>query len=76
MEKVDKVEKVEENMKMTNKIRGRPRIVTAAQLSAILEMAQAGKNYLQIAKAIGVNKGSVRYFMQKYAQNGVVNNGE
>lgn len=54
--------------------RGRPRKITDHQLTQIQALASSGKNYLEIARDLGLNKGSVRYFMLKYAQNSAVNN--
>ena len=53
--------------------RGRPRKVTQEQLEAIFHLANCGKNYLEIAKELGINKGSVAWFMKKQAGRNSVN---
>lgn len=54
--------------------RGRPRKLTDEQVATIQELAESGKNYLEIATVLGINKGSVRHFMRKYLATRPVNN--
>lgn len=44
---------------MTNRPTGRPSKLTPEQLSSIASLSKNGKNYLAIAKELGINKGSV-----------------
>ena len=45
--------------------RGRPRKLTDDQLSKIRELASQGLDYYKISKQLGLNKGSVRYWIRK-----------
>ena len=67
-------------MKMSN--RGRPCKLTKEQLDLIVALFTSGKNYLEIAKQTGINKGSVAWQIQKAqsknyrSDNGPVKTGE
>ena len=56
------------------RLRGRPRIITATQLKAILELSGAGLDYLTIARRLRLNPGSVLYWLRKYPSSLSLNN--
>jgi hypothetical protein len=48
-------------------MRGRPRKVTEDQLSAIQQLVKSNVHPYKISKILGINKGSVYYFVKKEA---------
>lgn len=51
----------------------RPKKLKPEQEKAILELAQQGKNYYLISKELGINHGTVNYWLRKNAVNTQVN---
>ncbi len=48
--------------------KGRPSVLNEEQRLAIRKLAEEGMNYYKIGKQLGINKGTVHYYLAKIGQ--------
>ena len=48
--------------------KGRPSVLNEEQKLAISKLAKEGMNYYRIGKQLGINKGTVHYYLAKIGQ--------